>query len=132
MFIPEWLLILVVVVVICAIYSLVKQCKYQKALAVRNYRQWGLMRFEFERLAQSAIILHQRLYEHPELVKEIEDKIGGHTSLDDLDMWHEAYIENDYVMTFRKVRGILYKHWSKYDYADVEQDMNYFGKYRGE
>lgn len=131
MYIPEWVLILLLVIVVCVIASLVKRCKYHHSMAVSNYRQWGLMRYEFERISHRMIVLHQRLYEHPELIRAIENELGKY-AITDLDMWHEAYEEPDYTMTFRKVREIIYKHNREYDYADVEQDMNYFEKYRSE
>lgn len=132
MFIPMWALILIALAVVFTVRSLYVQSKHHQAMAVRNYRQWGLMRHEFECLSNGVMVLIGRLYDHPELIKAIENEVGEYTILSSLEMWKGAYDENDYVTTYRKVREIIYQHWSQYDYADVEQDMSYYGKYRSE
>ncbi|MDX7122039.1 hypothetical protein [Enterobacter hormaechei] len=132
MFIPVWALVLIALIVGFVIYTLNAKRKYHHAMAVRNYRQWGLMRHEFECLSNGVMVLIGRLEEHPELVKSIENELGEYTILSDIDTWCKAYNESDHITTYRIVREIIYRHWSVYDYADVEQDINYYGKYRSE
>ncbi|HCU75240.1 MAG TPA: hypothetical protein DGS69_06755 [Acinetobacter baumannii] len=132
MFIPMWALILISLVVVIGSFSMHRQIKQWKYLAIRNYRQWGLMRHEFECLSNGVMCLIGGLSEYPELIKSIEKKLGEYTILRSLSKWKDAYDERDVVLSYRKVREIIYEHWSKYDYLDVEQDMNYFGFFRSE
>lgn len=132
MYIEKWLLITIAVIVIVAIYSLYQSYKYQKALAINNYRQWGKMRYEFEHTANLLIIERSHLCKKmlPELLEHFGD-YHWFSWLHDPEHWEDLSCNSpDYYKPYDGVREEVYKFWQQYDYADVMQDINYSGIYR--
>ncbi|EOV8008507.1 hypothetical protein ACN25C_004936, partial [Salmonella enterica] len=62
MYVPTWLVIVILIAVTVTINHYYKLYKKWKALTVHNYRRWGKMKYEYECVADLLILVDLPLY----------------------------------------------------------------------
>ncbi|EHN8717685.1 hypothetical protein ACVCDB_000183 [Enterobacter hormaechei] len=135
MFIPIWLLVLVVLFLSLTISYCRKLFKKWKVVAVNNYRRWGKMKYEFECVADFLILDRDHLCEN--LCPELREELAQHFRvkwLNNPTHWNKLSRREQLFGPYSEyvgIRKIIYQHFQDYNYRDVDSVLTTYGVYMG-
>lgn len=135
MYIPIWLIVVVLVVVAIAINHYYKLYKRWKALTVHNYRRWGKMKYEYECVADLLILDRDWLCQNlkPELREELSQNFRVKW-LNNPEYWDRLSRQDQLFgpyPEYEEIRKLVYEHFKEYDYRDVDHELTNYGIYMG-
>ncbi|KUP98905.1 hypothetical protein AWI06_21935 [Enterobacter hormaechei subsp. xiangfangensis] len=131
MYVPIWLVAVVVVGVGVAINHYYKLYRKWEAIAVNNYRRWGKMKYEYECVADLLILDRDWLCQNlkPELREELSQNFRVKW-LNNPQYW-EGLSKNNQLFgpypEYEEIRKLVYEHFQEYKYWDVDEELSNYG-----
>ncbi|EAM6394204.1 hypothetical protein BZH78_03230 [Salmonella enterica] len=135
MYVPIWLVIVILIAVTVTINHYYKLYKKWKALTVHNYRRWGKMKYEYECVADLLILDRDWLCQNlpPELREELSQNFRVKW-LSNPEYWSKLSKQEQLFgpyPEYEEIRKLVYEHFQEYDYRDVDYELTNYGIYMG-
>lgn len=131
MYVPVWLAVIAVLVLVGLVHHYYKLYRKWEALTVHNYRRWGKMKYEYECVADLLILDRDFLCQNlkPELRTELSQNFRVEW-LNDPEYWDKLSRKTQLFgpyPEYEEIRKLVYYHFREYDYRDVNYELSNYG-----